>query len=143
MTADEVSYDRETEIAVAVGQIALREPGALMRGESVTYDAKTRVASISNAMFVLHEAHMAGAAGSLLRDGDGDIQVKDGAVTFCAPDDPSWTLHTRRLELAPEEGIGEAHDAVLQIAGVPVMYLPWLQFPIDERRKPASLPRPW
>ncbi|MEE4202237.1 MAG: LPS-assembly protein LptD [Halieaceae bacterium] len=139
MTADEASFDRTTDTAVAVGDIELREPGVMLRGASVTYDSRTREAAISNALFTLHEAHLAGVAGELLRRGDGDIEISDGAVTFCAPDDPSWILRTDRLELEPDSGVGEARGVSLEVAGTPVLYLPWLQFPIDDRRKSGLL----
>jgi LPS-assembly protein len=139
MTADRARFDRTTEIAVAMGGIELREPGVMIRGESVTYDSTTREADMENATFVLHEAHMAGVAGALHRLGDGDIEVEDGAITFCAPDDPTWVLRTRELDLEPDTGTGTARDVKLEVADVPILYLPWLQFPIDDRRKSGLL----
>ena len=139
MTADEASFDRTTDTAVAVGDIELREPGIMLRGSSVTYDSRTREAAISEARFVLHEAHLAGVAGGLTRRGDGDIEINDGAVTFCAPEDPAWILRADSLDLEPDEGVGEARGVSLEVAGTPVLYLPWLQFPIDDRRKTGLL----
>lgn len=139
MTADSVRFDRSTDTAVAVGNIELREPGVMLRGESVTYDSQTREAAVDNALFVLHDAQLAGTAGRLLRRGDGDIEINDGAITFCAPDDPSWILRTRTLDLEPDSGVGVARGVSLEVADVPVLYLPWLQFPIDDRRKSGLL----
>ncbi len=139
MTADSVSFDRNTDTAVAVGNIELREPGVMMRGESVTYDSNTRQADLQRALFVLHESHLAGSAATLKRMGDGDIEVEDSAITFCEPDDPTWILRSKTLELEPDEGVGEAHGVSLEVAGVPVLYLPWMQFPIDDRRKTGLL----
>ena len=39
----------------------------------------------------------------------------------------------------PERGEGQAWGAKLKVAGVPVFYLPWVQFPIDSRRKTGLL----
>ena len=60
-------------------------------------------------------------------------------MTFCAPDDPSWVLHAQSMEIHPERGEGQAWGAKLKVAGVPVFYLPWVQFPIDSRRKTGLL----
>ena len=60
-------------------------------------------------------------------------------MTYCAPDDPSWVLHAESLTIDPEQGEGEAWGAKLKVEGVPVLYLPWVQFPIDSRRKTGLL----
>ena len=43
------------------------------------------------------------------------------------------------LELDIEEGLGIARGAKVDLAGVPVFYLPWMQFPIDDRRRTGFL----
>lgn len=60
-------------------------------------------------------------------------------MTYCAPDDPSWVLHAESLTIDPELGEGQAWGAKLKVEGVPVLYLPWVQFPIDSRRKTGLL----
>ena len=60
-------------------------------------------------------------------------------MTYCAPDDPSWVLHARSLEIEPERGQGQAWGAKLRVSGIPVLYLPWVQFPVDSRRKSGLL----
>ena len=42
------------------------------------------------------------------------------------------------MEIHPERGEGQAWGK-LKVAGVPVFYLPWVQFPIDSRRKTGLL----
>lgn len=59
--------------------------------------------------------------------------------TTCPGDDPEWVLSARELELRHEEGVGVARGAKLQLGSVPVLYLPWMTFPIDDRRKTGFL----
>ncbi len=59
--------------------------------------------------------------------------------TTCPGDDPEWLLSARELELRHEEGVGVARGARLKLGKVPVLYLPWMTFPIDDRRKSGFL----
>ena len=137
--ADSVNIDRENETAIASGNVTLREPGVLMTGSEIRYDSVSEQAEISRAQYVLHQRQLSGSAKSLTRQASGDISITEGAMTFCAPDDPSWVLHAQSMEIDPERGEGQAWGAKLKVAGVPVFYLPWVQFPIDSRRKTGLL----
>src|SRR5690606_2435073 len=63
------------------------------------------------------------------------------AVTYstCDPAERSWELSARELDLDHAEGIGRARGATLRLGSVPVLYLPYLSFPIDERRRSGFL----
>lgn len=59
--------------------------------------------------------------------------------TTCAGDDPEWMLSANELELRHDEGVGVARGAKLELGGVPILWLPWMTFPIDDRRKSGFL----
>ena len=139
LQADTVTFDREQQITEASGNITYREPGVVLLGKHMTFDSDRQHATIDGAHFTLHEAQLSGAAQRLEREASGDIAINDGAVTFCAPEDPSWYVKTATLEIDPEAGMAEAYHATLRVGGVPVFYLPWITFPIDDRRKTGLL----
>ena len=137
--ADRVEVDRIEETATATGSVILREPGVMIRGNSVAYDSRSEVAEIREATYVLHARQMAGAADQLTRFADGQIEIEDGRMSYCPPDDPAWVMHAETLVIDPTTGDGQAWGAKLKVAGVPVMYLPWIRFPVDSRRKTGLL----
>jgi len=139
VTADAVEIDRQNETAVASGNVTLREPGIVMTGSEIRYNSVSEQADLSHAQYVLHDRQLSGSAQALTRHADGNIAISEGAMTYCAPDDPSWVLHAESLTIDPEQGEGEAWGAKLKVEGVPVLYLPWVQFPIDSRRKTGLL----
>ena len=139
VTADEVQIDRQNETAVASGQVTLREPGIVLTGEKIRYDSLSERADLTDAQYVLHTRQLSGTAQALTRQANGDIDITDGAMTFCAPDDPSWVLQASEIEIDPDRGEGQAWGAKLRVAGVPVFYLPWVRFPVDSRRKTGLL----
>ena len=139
VTADAVEIDRQNETAVASGNVTLREPGVVMTGSQIQYNSLSEQADLSDAQYVLHDRQLSGSAQALTRHADGNITISEGAMTYCAPDDPTWVLHAESLKIDPEQGEGQAWGAKLRVAGLPVFYLPWVQFPIDSRRKTGLL----
>ena len=137
--ADRVEVDRGEETAVATGDVTLREPGTLIRGDTVTYNSRTEVAEIFDADYVLHNRRMIGTAQQLTRMPNGEIEITDGKMSYCPPEDPDWVIHAETLKIDPASGDGQAWGAKLRVAGVPVMYLPWIRFPVDSRRKSGLL----
>ena len=139
VTADQVTADRARETATATGNVAFREPGILIRGSRIDYDSQSEEAVVSDAHYVIHERRMIGAADVLKRSGNGKIAIEDGRMTYCAPDSPDWVLHANTIEIDPDSGDAQAWGAKLEVANVPVLYLPWIRFPVDSRRKTGLL----
>ena len=139
VSANQVAIDRAGERAVASGDVTFREPGVVITGDSVIYDSVSEVAEVKAAQYLLHNRQLSGTATTLSRDASGEIEVTDGAMTYCAPDDPTWILEADRLDIDPGSGDGQAWGATLRVADVPIFYLPWIRFPVDSRRKSGLL----
>ncbi|GAB5413357.1 MAG: LPS-assembly protein LptD [Congregibacter sp.] len=138
-SSDEASINRESRAGKLKGNIELREPGVLLRGDRGEFYSRSGEAQMENSRFVLHEQHIRGQAGLLSRDEKELIRIEDGSMTFCAPGNNDWLLDTGQLELDLERGVGTARDATLRAGGYPVFYAPWISFPLDERRQTGLL----
>ncbi|MDA7840061.1 LPS-assembly protein LptD [Luminiphilus sp.] len=137
--ADSVAFDRDRQFTEASGNVAYREPGVVLQGEHLTFDSERQHATVNQAHFALHEPQLSGAAQQLERDASGEITIEDGAVTFCAPENPQWYIKTETLKIEPDEGMATATHATLRWSGVPIFYVPWMTFPVDDRRKTGLL----
>lgn len=139
LKAQEVIIDRVEQTVSADGPIEVREPGIVMYGDHITYDSLSERASLSDAEFVMYEQQLYGIAERVTRDANGSLEIEDGQLTFCAPTDPSWLVTAETLLVDPTTNTGEAWGARIDIKGVPVVYLPWVQFPLNDRRKTGLL----
>ncbi|HCQ37203.1 MAG TPA: LPS-assembly protein LptD [Alcanivorax sp.] len=70
---------------------------------------------------------------------DNFTTIEQGTYTTCAPGSNGWELGGRQIRLDREKGWGEARDVTLRVKGMPLLWLPWITFPIDERRKTGLL----
>jgi len=136
---DSAVINEETREATLTGDVTLREPGLLLQGSRADILTDTGEASLENAQFVIHADHLQGSADLLQRDSEGLIHVHNGNFTYCAPGEEDWQIRAETIDLNIDEGLGVARDATLDIAGVPVFYSPWLQFPLDDRRRTGLL----
>ncbi|MEC8632994.1 MAG: LPS-assembly protein LptD [Pseudomonadota bacterium] len=139
LKAQEVIIDRVEQTVSAQGPIEVREPGIVMYGDQITYNSVSERATLIDAEFVLYEQQLYGIAESVIRDANGSLEIEDGQLTFCAPTDPSWLVSAETLNIDPNTNTGEAWGARIDIKGVPVAYLPWVQFPLNDRRKTGLL----
>jgi LPS-assembly protein len=136
---DSATINEDTRQATLTGNVTLREPGLLLQGSSADILTDSGEATMENSQFVIHADHLQGSADLLERDSEGLIHVHNGDFTYCPPGEEDWLVRAKTIDLNIEEGLGVARDATLEIAGVPVFYTPWLQFPLDDRRRTGLL----
>ncbi|PIE24874.1 MAG: hypothetical protein CSA60_02660 [Neptuniibacter caesariensis] len=139
LSASSAELDQVTNKGLFEGNVVFREPGLLINSDSAQIYTTTSEAVFSNAQFLLHEDKLRGDANRIIRLEDKRLRIEQGAYTYCPPDSDAWQLTADSMVLNQEQGYGEAEDAVLRIAGVPVLYTPYFTFPIDDTRRSGFL----
>ena len=139
LSADTVEYDHDNGTGTLEGNVVFREPGILMRGDRGWVDIRNAEAKLWNSDYTLHQKHVRGGAGLIHRREDEIIELNSAYYSYCPPTAEFWRLNTEELELDIENGVGTARKAKLQMKGRTVFYFPYLQFPIDDRRKSGFL----
>ncbi len=67
------------------------------------------------------------------------LRLDEALFTTCPEQDNSWGLHAEQISISANSGWGEAYHAVFKIKDIPVFYLPYLTFPVNEQRKTGVL----
>jgi LPS-assembly protein len=132
--ADQLDFFRDEDRIELSGNIMVREPGILLRGESAEFNPRSGEGTLKGAAYVLHEQHAHGRAEQIRRSPDGIVKVSQGSYTYCPPGSEDWQLRAEKIRLDADEGRGVARDAKLRVGDVPVLYTPYLSFPMDDRR---------
>jgi LPS-assembly protein len=139
LTSTRGEFDQNANNAFMFGQVRYREAGLLLLSEEAEADLVSGDTRFNNARYVMHQEHMRGSADSITRFGDRRIRLDQGAITYCEPGSNAWQIAARSIELNPETGRGVAKHATFDVAGVPILYTPYLSFPIDDRRQSGFL----
>ena len=134
LEADEISLFRVSGDGDAIGNVALREPRFLIRGDAASLNIYSGRVELYNTDIVAHRLHLYGNASQVTRDGQGVIRVEDVIYTKCSPSQREWQIGSSFLELNRETGRGYARNVTLRAGGIPFVWLPVIGFPVDERR---------
>jgi len=126
-------YQTESRAELS-GNVRLREKGALLVGERAEVQLSDGSAQVDNAEYVLHETRSRGGANYIKREANGIIRLKNGSYTQCAPDSNAWHLRGNNIMLDPAAGFGPATNVTLRVKNLPILYTPFIRFPIDDRR---------
>lgn len=137
--APRIYQDDSTQIAEIDGPLQLRDNGLLMTGEHATSNLLTGEGVVDQATFLLHQSSFRGSAATLARSGNNVINMDDTTFTRCDPGSNVWAMNSETLELKPNEGYGTARNVTLRIKDVPVIYTPYLRFPLNDDRQSGFL----
>lgn len=87
------------------------------------------------------EAFLRLAGSRIARSAGNDIHLEDSSMSpcRCAPgDNPDWGFRAQHID-AQVEGYANMYHPVLEIRGVPVLYLPYLRVPVKQQRQSGFL----
>ncbi len=139
LESDKIVLDKNKNHATFEGDTRLREPGVLILGDRGEAWLDSGRATVENATYVLHDSKLRGQASTVTRNEDTTMDLTDATYTYCPPEDEGWLLSGKNVKLDPITGFGTARDATIRVQGLPILYTPYIYFPIDDRRQSGFL----
>jgi len=134
LRADRLVYDLNTGSIRAIGnvQIAL-EDGSVTYAEEVEADEAMNVGAARELRARLGDSSTL-AARQALRHGEGESELRNVIYTSCpicetGDRPPTWSLRARRAIQDRESRTISYQSAVLEVAGVPILYIPYIAHP--------------
>ena len=137
--ADELFIDNLTEQLRASGRVIFEDANFRLQTEALSLNQQNDSARFESADFELPGQHARGSASTIIRIDDSRSRFKDILYTSCDPGDRDWHLKASQLTIDQESGRGTAKHARLYFQDVPFFYLPYIMFPIDDRRMSGML----
>ncbi len=135
---DKLTYDSETGEYLAEGSVRYQDSGMRLVAESAQGDQEADSHQLSDVRYQLVSRRGNGRADEIsLRGTTGTLL--GSTYSSCDPSDRQWELRAARIQVDTETGMGTARNATLHIGNVPVLYVPWFMFPVDDRRRTGLL----
>ncbi len=128
-----------------VGDVHYRESGKLIVAKRTHIDLKNKFANLESAVYRFTKKTSNGIlnAWGTLRSGEreatGILNLYHATYSTCPPTTDTWRVKAEHLRLDRESGEGTATNSILDIKNIPVFYVPYFSFPIDDRRKTGFL----
>jgi LPS-assembly protein len=139
LTTDRLLFDPVAERLILPGPIDYRDQQVWFHGEEGEYSFAEETGHFSGVVYGLTGSSANGSAERVELIGGQTSRLLAPDYTTCPGDHPDWQLQSKELELRHDEGMGTARGAKLRFKGVPVLYVPWFTFPIDDRRRSGFL----
>ncbi len=138
LEAEEVRYDRASGQFSVRGTLTYTDGSITARGDTGRYDAASG-ASLEDADFDLPERPARGAAERMQIGTDGRVRLSEVWFSTCPDASPDWRIRARSIELDTRTRNGTGRNAAVEFLGVPILYLPYISFPLGEQRKSGFL----
>ncbi len=137
--ADSAYYDPEQRALFLEGGVRYEDPGTQIRSRSAEFGYDMGRIRFEGADFSLGSSNARGAADSLEINEAGTLTLTGVEYTTCPPGSEDWLLQGKSIELDTRDGIGTAKGMRLRFFDVPILYLPYISFPIGDARKSGVL----
>lgn len=139
LTTDRATYNKETGLVTARGNVVSRDDSLRLEADSGTWSVGNEQGSANNADYFLRESGARGHASVIKRKGDVRTDLFDASYTTCPESSDAWQLQAKTVNLNHETAIGTARNVTLKLGGWPVLFTPYLSLPLDDARKSGLL----
>ena len=137
--ADFLSYDVTTQEIHGRGNVLLRQGNDFVSGPELTFRRDAETGTFESPRFQVGELGARGDAERVTFVGPDLYEILRGRVTTCVAPREDWFLRAEKIDIDTAKKVGVARDARLDFMGVPILYSPWLEFPLSNDRKSGFL----
>jgi len=137
--ADEARYDPAVRTLYLEGQVRYEDPDSQVASDLAEFSYDFGRIRFEGARFALGASNAHGAAEAIEVNQKGRLELDNVSYTTCPPGSNDWLLEARDIDLDTRSGVGTARGMKLRFQGVPILYSPYLSFPIGEARKSGIL----
>ena len=138
-SSHQLQYFQNTQQLLFNRPFLFREPGFIISSGSGSFNLSKGAGSFNDSLFTLPGRASRGSAQRIDVAKSGTVNLANARYTTCSPGSNAWELEAGHLHLNRKTGLGTAYNALLRVGGIPVMYFPYLRFPIDGRRRTGFL----
>ncbi len=137
--AETATYEPVNQSLLLEGDVRFEDPNTQVSSESAEFSYGLGRIRFDSASFLLFENNGRGAAEAVEVNQAGRLELDGVSYTTCPPESKDWLIRARDIDLDTREGVGTAKGVSLRFKGVPILYSPYLSFPISDARKSGIL----
>lgn len=154
LKADRLRLDQLSNDLHAEGAVVLTKPGETIRGPRALLNLDTYFGEFYTPTYEIvrsrslrgepdsrrRELVLSGEADLLKLEGENQYSFDRLTYSSCPAPDPDWYLRASRARMDFDRNTGVATNASVWLKGVPIMWTPWAEFPLDGGRQSGFLP---
>lgn len=137
--ADRFTYARKSTAWTAQGNVRYQDRDMLLAASDASGTTEPNQATINQARYQLLSSRGNGRAATIVLADSDHAKLDQATFSTCPLDSPSWEFRAADIDLDQADGVGRARNVTFRVGNVPVFWLPYATFPLDDRRKSGFL----
>jgi LPS-assembly protein len=138
VAADSVAYDYLTDKVTVKGKVDFLDPQLRVQSDSGSYETAGG-ASFNQAFFQLLNRNGRGFAQDVEVTPDGKVALGQVRYTTCPVGNEDWVLKASDIKIDTKLQEGVARNVTMRFMNVPILYTPYISFPLGDERKSGVL----
>lgn len=138
LKADKVILNTVTQDAKAVGKVTLTEGENELYCERLDVNLNTKVGTISQATLFMKENNYHISGQHFEKLGENRYRILNGTITACDGEVPDWKITGGEIDVTLE-GFATLKKSTFQIKNIPIIYSPYLIYPVKIKRQSGFL----
>ncbi len=138
LRADSIRFDHSSMQAWAKGNISLKAGKDYLTGDEMEINLQTGIGTISKGLLFIEQKHFYIKGDKIIKTGMNTYTIEKGSFTSCDGESPAWQITGKELNVTLE-GYGTAKNATMWAKKFPLLYTPYLSFPVKLRRQSGFL----
>lgn len=136
----DVTYSDATGLFDVAGDAHVWDSGLIWHGDRAAFDLNADTQRLENGEYWLVNGRGRGNAEVIKNNSVDNVSRLSGVdYTTCPIDDAVWKFSAGKLKLDHARGRGSATHTVLKVKDIPIFYLPYINFPLNNERKTGFL----
>lgn len=137
LSAENATFNAAEQTFSVSGTVTYRDPEMRIKGKSASV-ATAGAASFEGAEFDLPAQPARGSADQI-KVSQGSLQLAGVVYTTCPAGNEDWVLRAGDININPGAGLGVGRNVRLDFKGIPILYTPFISFPVGNQRKSGFL----
>ena len=134
LNADWMAYDQPTQHVTAGGNVVLTKQYSVIQGKWIDYYMDLNKGTIKQANLYNSQAEIYAEGDSIRLLNKQQLQVNNGYMTSCNPNDPDWHITSEVTTFDYQDGQGNARNAKFYAESTEIASMPYFQFPLGIRK---------
>ncbi|WP_296751665.1 LPS-assembly protein LptD [Thiobacillus sp.] len=137
--ANWLRYDTTLSRVEARGQVRLEQAALQVAGDTFKFNLDDYSGELTQPVYRFPSQQGRGNADRIEFIDENHFKLQDATYTTCSADNDDWFLKVSDLDIDRTRSVGTARHASLRFLGVPILYTPWVDFPLSDARKTGML----
>ena len=135
---DKVTYTHDSEKFVTEGQVHYQDRTVRLTAETAAGDQKNDRLEMGQVQYQFNQELGNGTADTAVMKGP--VGTLTGATySTCPVGQRQWEFSAGKITVNNDTATGVAHNVTLRLGGIPVIWLPLVSFPTDDKRRTGML----